>query len=236
MKYRVQLYGDPDRESPVTYAARLWDLASAITATDPRADRWRFERGDTCPVVHDRDTCAAAVEVASYAWEIGEDQRVSYEPSLFVGEPDAPTVIVTYTCGIGTVPLEGIFCPTRLEILLDEGMLQNNGAQLLQTLMLKAIEIMKPRFGHAGTESAPPPLMPLTRRPSPPVGWLTYLSHALGEAPHQFSTPTVAYPAPDGILIVAHPSLFLPFKKEHTAAVRAVGETLVAAKIVGSAA
>jgi hypothetical protein len=98
---------------------------------------------------------------------------------------------------------------------------------LLQTWLLKAVELLRPRFGHVGSLDIPIPVAPLSPAPRSPVGWLTYLSQA-HRIPPKLPEPAVAYPAPDGTLLVAHPELFLDYKSAHRDAVRALDDALAA--------
>jgi hypothetical protein len=232
MKYRLQLYIDEGVVPLGSLAQRLWAVIDSWRATDPRADGWRYEIDSGTARVASVEDCAGALEANAYAWRLGDQTRVSYEPILFVGEPDAPPVRVTYACGIGEIGLEGIFVPSRFEAIVDSRWTADNGAALLQTWMLKAVEVLRPRFGHAGSLEIPRPVMPLTPGQLPPVGWLTYLSDALGQIPARLPHPAVAYPAPGGMLVVAHPELFLEYKSAHREAVAVLRVALEAAGVV----
>ncbi|HZO14633.1 MAG TPA: hypothetical protein VFB62_15275 [Polyangiaceae bacterium] len=211
MKYRLQLYMD-------TSPTELGDLARQLrTLIDSwRVGEWCYEVGDGVKSVRSVEDCGAALEENTYPWKYGDQKRVSYEPTLFVGAPEAPLVSVTYTCG---VEIDLPLMPNRLVAIVDSELTADNGAALLQSWMLGAIEIFRPRFGHAGSLDIPTPVMPLTPHPKPPIGWLTYLTHAF-QVPAKLPQPSVAYAAPDGVLLVAHPELFLEFKPAHRDAVR----------------
>lgn len=226
MKYRLQLYMDEAETDPRDLARRLWAVIDNWRATDPRADGWAYETDGGNERVASVEECQRALEDSAYEWSLGEEPRVSYEPTLCVGSPEAPLVQVTYTCGIGEIGIEGIFAPSRFEAIVDETMTADDGAALLQTWMLKAIEVLRPRFGHAGSLDIPQPLVPLSPDARPPVGWLTYLSHGLGELPPKLPHPAVAYPAPDGVLLVAYPALFLPYRSAHRESVNILRDAL----------
>ncbi len=236
MIYRLQLYADEGVVPLNELARRLWTILQTWRAAEPRADRWRYETEDGAEAgVSSLDDCLAAIESHSYAWHYGDERRVSYEPQLAAGDLDAPLIRVRYTCGIGELGLPGVFAPSRFEVLVDSSITSDDGARLLQTWMLTAIEVLRPRFGHAGSSEVPRPALPLDPEASVPVGWLTYLSHAQGTVPAKLPAPSVAYPAPDGTLLVAHPELFLDYSAAHRQAVNALHDALAGAGLLAIA-
>jgi hypothetical protein len=230
MTYRLQLYMREDEVTPLsTLAERLRLLIDSWRASEPRADDWCYETDDGVAPVTTTQECGAALEANAYAWRVGDTKRVSYEPTLHAGAPAEALVSVTYSCGIGKIDIDGVFAPSRLVATVDPELTAGD-ATLLRTWMLKAIEIVRPLFGHAGSLDIPRPLMPLTPDPTPPIGWLTYLRHDLAAGlPPKLPAPAVAYPAPDGTLLVAHPELFQQHKSEHRKAVSALREALIEA-------
>jgi hypothetical protein len=226
MSHRLQLYVDEGNLDRRELAQRLWSVLQAWRASEPRADRFRFEVEGGVADIAGVDDCERALEQNTYRWKVGDSERTSYEPTVFVGNAAAPLLRVTYSCGIGALDIEGIFAPSRFVAIVDRTLLDADGAALLRTFLLKAVELLRPRFGHVGSLDHPRPAMPLEPSPTPPVGWLTYLSHAYRGIPSTLPSPSVAYPAPDGTLLVAHPELFLEYKSAHRDAVRALREKL----------
>ncbi len=232
--HRLQLYIEEGRQLAVgDLAKRLFRVLEAWRATEPRADDWRYERSDDDVAIKSVEDCGAALEASSYRWSFGKQRRLSYEPIVYVGPAAAPLAQITYTCGIGPVPIEGLFAPSRFTAHVDPRLTADNGAALLQTWMLKAIEILRPRFGHVGSMAVPQPVQPLTPEPVPPVGWLTYLHHELGHVPPNLGHHGTAYPAPDGTLVVAYPELFAEHRSAHCQAIELVRERLFEAGALG---
>ena len=225
--YRIQIYWAPRREDTSELGRALSRTLTALGELHPELRDFRFDREDSDVSIGDAQSCSAAIEEHAVAWEFGGKAQTAYEIGLYVARAIAPPLSLRLTCGIEPLPLEGLFTPNRIEIMIRGDAAGLAEPEIMQAMLMELAQTWRADFGHAGGETHPPVARPLLGVGIPPVGWMTFLSQAFPALPAKLPTPAVAYPvASVGTIVVAHPELYRAHKKEHRAAVDALERAL----------
>ncbi len=235
MRYRIQLYWSGRSDSVDTMAHQIQVLVSSLRGLDEGLSQWLWRNPETDELesLASKKACQSALQASAFPWQMGAEQRRSYQPHFFLNRDIEPPGELLLTCGITPFSVPA-FVPNRLTLLLSPRATKEEPTRLLFERILRlAVPTFKPDWGYAGTEYVPTAPLPMFSDGRPAVGWMTYLSSRFPPLPATFDEPASVHAvARHGHIIVAYPRRYDPGHPEHAEAVAQVRRALDEAQVL----